>query len=73
MGIGAALVLMAIGAALAWALDIDPTPVAGISVNWEVVGFILLVVGAVGLVWSLILLNSGRTHVVEDRRRASLD
>jgi Domain of unknown function (DUF6458) len=85
MAIGSALTLIAIGAILAVALQLDPTPMAGITVDWTAVGYILMVVGVIGLIWSLVLLNSGRRRdplgrtdtfvdgrrdtVVEDRQR----
>lgn len=78
MGIGASLALLAIGAILAFAVTIDPTPVAGITIEWNTVGVILMIIGAVGLVWSLMALNAWRdrhrhvdadTTVVRDRDR----
>ena len=54
MGIGASLLLVAIGAILLWAVS---ATVAGISIN--TVGIILIVVGVVGLVATLLI---GRTH-----------
>ena len=73
MGIGASILLLAIGAILAFAVSIDPTPVAGLTIEWDTVGVILMVVGAIGLVWSLVTLNAWRdAHrdrdvVVDDR------
>jgi Domain of unknown function (DUF6458) len=49
MGISASLILVAAGAVLAWAVNAD---VSGIEV--QTVGWILMVVGTVGLVLSLI-------------------
>ena len=69
MGIGASLLLLALGAILAFAMDIDPTPVAGLTIEWGTVGVILMVVGAIGLVWSIMTLSAWRdrtTTVVED-------
>lgn len=73
MGIGASILLLAIGAILAFAVAIDPTPVAGLTIEWATVGVILMIVGAIGLAWSLMALNSwrdrgrDRTVVEEDR------
>jgi hypothetical protein len=71
MGIGVSLVLIAAGAILVWAVDAS---VSGISL--DAVGVILLVVGALGLVLSMIFWSSwggfgGASHreeVVVDRR-----
>ncbi|MFP5362516.1 MAG: DUF6458 family protein [Thermoleophilia bacterium] len=49
MGIGASVFLIAIGAILLWAVT---ATVAGVSIN--TVGVILIVVGAIGLLVSLI-------------------
>jgi hypothetical protein len=65
MGIGASITLLAIGAILAFAVTVDPTPVAGLTIEWNTVGVILLVLGAVGLLWSIFAMNAWR-----DRNRA---
>lgn len=55
-GIGTSLVLIAAGAILAWAVDVDAD-----GVNLNTVGVILFVVGLVGLVLSLLAgLATGR-------------
>ncbi len=73
MGIGASILLLAIGAILAFAMSIDPTPFAGLTIEWDTVGVILMVVGAIGLVWSLMMLSAwrdrGRDHDVVERDR----
>jgi hypothetical protein len=53
MGFGASLVLMAAGAILWWAVTVDAE-----GVNLNTVGMILFVVGAVGLVLSLVFWSS---------------
>jgi hypothetical protein len=53
MGLSASLVLVAVGAILYWAVT---ATVAGVSVN--AVGVILMIVGAVGLVLSLVYWSS---------------
>jgi hypothetical protein len=63
MGIGASITLLAIGAILAFAVSIDPTPVAGLTVEWPIVGVILMVMGAIGLVWSAVALSTSRSRV----------
>ena len=51
MGIGTSLFLIAVGAILAFAVNQDP----GASVDIDVVGWILMIVGLVGLLLSLLL------------------
>jgi hypothetical protein len=53
MGISLSIVLIAVGAILAWAVNAE---VSGIDV--QVAGIILLVVGVIGLVTSLIFWSS---------------
>jgi Domain of unknown function (DUF6458) len=69
MGIGVSLFLIAAGAILAWAVNAE---VEGLDLN--VVGVILLIVGALGLLLSMLFWSSfapfGRREerrVVEDR------
>jgi len=66
MGIGVSLILMAVGAVLAFAVH-----VASSGFNVHTVGYILLAVGALGLLLSLMFWSSWggfgrRTTVVED-------
>ena len=53
MGIGVSLVLIAIGAILTWAIN---ATVSGVDIN--AVGVILMIVGAVGLLLSLMFWSS---------------
>ena len=53
MGIGASLLLIAVGAILIWAVDVT---VSGIELT--TVGWILLIVGAIGALLSLIFWSS---------------
>ena len=70
MGVGVSLILIAAGAILTWAVT---ATVSGIDIN--TIGVILLVVGAIGLVLSLMFWSSwggvgaaaARTTYVEDR------
>jgi hypothetical protein len=68
VGIGASLFLIAVGAILTWAVEVDSE---GIDIN--TVGIILLVVGVVGLLLSLLFWSSfapfrrGERTVVRDR------
>lgn len=59
MGYGVSIFLLAVGAILYWAVDAS---VQGI--NLDVVGVILMVVGALGLLFSLLFWSS-----ITDRRR----
>ena len=53
MGIGASLFLIAVGAILAWAVEVE---VAGLEL--ETIGMILLVVGIIGLILSMLFWSS---------------
>ena len=68
MGIGASILLLAIGAILAFAVQIDPTPFAGLTIEWDTVGVILMIVGAIGLLWSIMAMNAWT-----GRRRDTVD
>ena len=62
MGIGASILLLALGAILAFA--VQASTVMGVSVH--VVGYILMAAGAIGLVWSLIVMSMRRRPAVVD-------
>jgi hypothetical protein len=70
MGIGVSLFLIAVGAILAWAVEVSAS---GIDIN--MVGIILMVVGGIGLLLSLLFWSSfspyrrdqQQTTVVRDR------
>jgi hypothetical protein len=70
MGIGVSLFLIAVGAILAWAVEVTAS---GIDIN--MVGIILMVVGGIGLLLSLLFWSSfspyrrdqQQTTVVRDR------
>jgi hypothetical protein len=53
MGIGVSLILVAVGAVLTWAVN---ATVSGLDIN--AIGVILMVVGAIGLVLSLMFWSS---------------
>ena len=53
MGIGVSLILIAVGAILTWAVDATAN-----GVDLDVVGVILMIVGAVGIVLSMIFWSS---------------
>jgi len=53
MSVGASIVLIAVGAILRFAVSLRSN-FAGASVNWHIVGDILMAVGIVGLVISIV-------------------
>ena len=53
MGIGVSLILIAVGAVLVWAVEAE---VAGVNIT--AIGWILLIVGAVGALLSMIFWSS---------------
>jgi hypothetical protein len=53
MGIGVGMILIAAGAILAWAVDASTS-----GVNLHAVGYILLVVGIIGVLLSLVFWSS---------------
>lgn len=70
MGIGVSLILIAVGAILTWAVN---ATVSGLDIN--TIGIILMIVGAIGLVLSLMFWSTWggvgagarrRTTVVDD-------
>ena len=64
MGTGVSLILIAVGAILAWAVHVTTS-----GFNVHAVGYILLVVGAVGLVLSLVFWSSWAGPGYFSRRR----
>ena len=62
MTIGGSLFLIALGAILAFAVT---ATVGGIDIN--TVGWILMIVGAIGLVLGMIMYNRARAVVVDQR------
>jgi hypothetical protein len=75
MGIGVSTLLIAAGAIMAFAIDVESS--GGVNIN--TVGIILMVVGVIGLVVTMAVFGprdravvDGDTEVVETRRRRSL-
>jgi hypothetical protein len=68
MGIGVSLILIAVGAVVAWAVHVTTS-----GFNVHTVGYILLVVGIVGLVLSLIFWSSWAGLGYFGRRRTVTD
>lgn len=71
MGMGTSIFLIAVGAILAFAINVEAE-----GVNLNTVGIILLIVGAIGAVLSMIFWQSwggfGNTRVVEGRGRRTV-
>ena len=69
MGIGVSVILLAVGAILAFAIDVDSS--GGLNLN--TVGFILMAAGAIGILAFLTVFGSmgsrGRSDVVVEERR----
>ena len=70
MGLGVSLILIAAGAIMAWAVNVDTN---GFNVN--TVGYILLVVGIVGALLSMIFWSSwaGPGYFTGGRRRTYVE
>lgn len=64
MRIGSSIFLIALGAILAWAVTPGLIP----YVDQQLIGYILMAVGVIGLVASLILASPGRRHRVSETR-----
>lgn len=58
MGIGASIFLLAAGAVLAFAVTFNDATVGSVTIDWNTVGVILMIVGAIGLAWSLLAMNA---------------
>jgi hypothetical protein len=75
MGIGTSIVLIAVGAILAFAVDLS-SKIGSTTVHWDTVGWILMIVGALGLLLSTIWLTTSRRNgpaVVERDRVVERD
>ena len=66
MGIGVSLILIAVGAILTWAVS---ATASGVDIN--AVGVILMIVGAVGLLLSLMFWSSWGGYPVSRGRRVT--
>jgi hypothetical protein len=70
MGLGVSLFLIAIGAILTWAVNAE---VSGMDIN--AIGVILMIVGAIGLLLSMLFWSSwgGPAYWSGDRRRTYVE
>ncbi len=64
MRIGSSIFLIALGAILAWAIAPGLIP----NVNQAMIGYILMIVGVVGLIASIALASPGRSRRVSETR-----
>jgi hypothetical protein len=69
-GIGTSLFFIAVGAILAWAIDVQAaTNGGGEGVDWNMVGLIVFIMGVAGLLLTLVISLStqarGRTTIIE--------
>lgn len=69
MGLGVGIFLIAIGAVLAFALNVDT---GGAGVNLHTIGIILLIVGAIGTVLSMAFWSSWGGPGYFSRRRTTV-
>jgi hypothetical protein len=68
MGLGVSLILIAVGAVLTWAVNVDTN---GFDVN--TVGVILLIVGVIGAILSMIFWSTWAGPGYFSRRRTYVD
>jgi Domain of unknown function (DUF6458) len=71
MGLGVSLILIAVGAILAWAVNVDNSSAFDINM----IGYILLVVGIVGALLSMVFWSSwaGPGYFTRSRRTTYVD
>lgn len=67
MALGTSLFLIALGAILAFAINVADPTVGSLTINWDVMGFILMAIGLIGLIWSMLFWSSWA-----ERRRGSV-
>jgi hypothetical protein len=68
MGIGTSIVLIAVGAILAFGVVLDST-IGSTTVEWATIGWILMAVGVLGLIISLYAISAARRRDVVTRDR----
>jgi hypothetical protein len=68
MGLPVSLILIAVGAVLAWAVNVDTN---GFGFNVHTVGYILLVVGIIGALLSMVFWSSWAGPGYWSRRRTT--
>lgn len=73
MRIGTSLLLIAIGAMLTFAITADGTPIDGLAIKWDTIGAILMVIGAIGFIWSLVVRSQNRDAYIAAHRPVAVD
>lgn len=68
MGIGTSIVLIALGAILAFGVVLDST-IGSTTVEWATIGWILMGVGVLGLIVSMVMISTARRREVVTRDR----
>jgi hypothetical protein len=68
MGIGTSIVLIALGAILAFGVVLDST-IGSTTVEWATIGWILMAVGVLGLVISMVMISTARRREIVTRDR----
>ena len=68
MGIGTSIVLIALGAILAFGVVLDST-IGSTTVEWATIGWILMAVGVLGLIVSMVMISTARRREVVTRDR----
>jgi len=68
MGIGTSIVLLAVGAILAFGVVLDSN-VGSTTIEWATIGWILMAVGALGLIISIVLISTAQRREVVTRDR----
>lgn len=66
MGIGTSIVLIALGAILAFGVVLDST-IGSTTVEWATIGWILMIVGLLGLIISMVMISTARRREVVTR------
>ena len=66
MGIGTSLVLIAVGAILAFAVSIHST-IGSTTVHWHTIGWILMIIGVLGLIMSAIWMATANRRIGVNR------
>jgi hypothetical protein len=73
MGIGFSILLIAAGAILAFAININDSTYSGVTIQWDTVGVILMIVGVIGLIWALWVVSAARRRNVVEVDRVPRD
>ena len=67
MSLGFSIFLIAVGAILRFAVTVHAS-VGSVTVNWDIIGDILMAAGVLGLVLSIWMMNQARRRATTDPR-----